>query len=152
MSSRVEYVGCAHDKLAKSFLPRPKQLFFFLLMALVWCRLLDWMIGVWGNKTHWPFNNFFLLTNGGLSHMWRNPIQPPQPCSSSPYWSPAESHSSLGRFPIHQTAFLCKAANAVKQLQQWTRHFWTFATVTVFKFHIHVIFFEGSILGLILWV
>ena len=29
MSSRVEYVGCAHDKLAKSFLPRPKQLLFF---------------------------------------------------------------------------------------------------------------------------
>lgn len=98
LSSRVQYVGCAHEKLAKSSLPMPNKLFCCWLMFDV----VYWIGWLKCEETRHICN----LRSRGLSNMWKHHTQPQQPVTSFSCWSLAWSPTAVGWDPILQVTFV----------------------------------------------
>lgn len=101
LSSRTEYVDCAHGKTCQIFPATAKHL--ILLLTLVWSCLLDWMIEVCRNKT---IQELIHLTNRRFNSIWKNHIKPQQLDTSFSCQSPAWFHTAVGWLLVLQLEFV----------------------------------------------
>lgn len=97
LSSRVQYMGCAHEKLAKSSLPMPNKLFCWLMFDVVY--RIGWLKC---EETRHICN----LGSTGLSNMWKHHTQPQQPVTSFSCGSFTWSPTAVGWDPLLQVTFV----------------------------------------------